>query len=91
MRAMIFAALAFPGRYFMLHDSCGRRGADKNGVFLHCLQGTLRCTVVITTIFPRIYARTYYAQGCARVMSFSGGRQLLEPFLGEECLPCSIQ
>jgi hypothetical protein len=25
---------------------------------------------VITTIFPRIYARTYYAQGCARVMSF---------------------
>ncbi len=29
MRAMIFAALAFPGRYFMLHDSCGRRGADK--------------------------------------------------------------
>jgi hypothetical protein len=26
---------------------------------------------VITTIFPRIYARMCYAQGCARVMSFS--------------------
>ncbi len=29
MRAMIFASLAFPGRYFMLHDSCARRGADE--------------------------------------------------------------
>ncbi len=26
---------------------------------------------LITTIFPRIYARTYYAHLCARVMSFS--------------------
>ena len=26
---------------------------------------------IITTIFPRMYARMYYAQGCARVMSFS--------------------
>ncbi len=27
--------------------------------------------LVTETIFPRIYARMYYAQGCARVMSFS--------------------
>jgi hypothetical protein len=30
--------------------------------------------LVTETIFPRIYARTYYAQGCARIMSFSDKR-----------------
>jgi hypothetical protein len=29
---------------------------------------------IITTIFPRIYARTYYAHPHARVMTFSEGR-----------------
>jgi hypothetical protein len=33
--------------------------------------GTGHRRSIITTIFPRIYARTYYAHPCARVMSFS--------------------
>ena len=33
--------------------------------------GAATSTIVITTIFPRIYARTYYAHPRARVVSFS--------------------
>ena len=41
---------------------------------------------VITTIFPRIYARTYYAHPRARVMSFSASVWLeAEEEEEEEC------
>jgi hypothetical protein len=36
-----------------------------------CLRKQNSLCKVITTIFPRIYARTYYAHPRARVMSFS--------------------
>ena len=47
----------------------------RRGVCVLCAVDTDMCkahaTKVITTIFPRIYARTYYAHPRARVMSFS--------------------
>ena len=41
--------------------------------------------LLITTIFPRIYARTYYAHPRARVMSFSASVWLEAEEEEEEC------
>jgi hypothetical protein len=46
---------------------------------------------LITTIFPRIYARTYYAQGCARVISFSAREpDSMVPFPQPSARPSSL-
>ncbi len=53
------------------HQGCKRELNPRAAVYKQPAVPWEQCKV-ITTIFPRIYARTYYAHPRARVMSFSG-------------------